>query len=127
MIETGKWNVFSENLLTDGRTARSALTEIENRHKELLELEGRIKDIHDLFFHMAMLVEEQGCMLENIEANVCATQDYVVKSTAHIRKAVKYKKNNPYRFVYIVQLSSMLATLLASMLGLAFIRSVSQE
>ncbi|XP_029900551.1 syntaxin-11a [Myripristis murdjan] len=97
MIETGKWNVFSENLLTDGRTARSALTEIENRHKELLELEGRIKDIHDLFFHMAMLVEEQGCMLENIEANVCATQDYVVKSTAHIRKAVKYKKNNPCR------------------------------
>ncbi len=74
MIETGKWNVFSDDLLTEGRTARSALTEIENRHKELLELESRIRDIHDLFFQLAMLVEEQGPMVDNIESNVYATK-----------------------------------------------------
>ncbi|KAM8913198.1 syntaxin-11a [Spinachia spinachia] len=100
MIETGKWNVFSDNLLLEGRTARSALSEIETRHKELLELEGRIKDIHELFSQMAQLVEEQGCMLDNIEANVSGTQDYVVKATAHITKAVKYKKNNPCRKLF---------------------------
>lgn len=94
MIETGKWNVFSDNLLLEGRTARSALNEIESRHKELLELEGRIREIHELFFQMAQLVEEQGCMLDNIEANVYATQDYVEKATIQIKKAVKYKKNN---------------------------------
>lgn len=100
MIETGKWNVFSDNLLLEGRTARSALSEIENRHKELLELEGRIRDIQDLFSQMAMLVEEQGCMLDNIEANVCATQDYVVKATMQIKKAVKYKKDNPCKKLF---------------------------
>ncbi|KAF1374579.1 hypothetical protein PFLUV_G00230560 [Perca fluviatilis] len=100
MIETGKWNVFSDNLLLEGKTARSALNEIENRHKELLELEGRIRDIHELFFQMAQLVEEQGCMLDNIEANVGATQDYVVKATVQIKKAVKYKKNNPCKKLF---------------------------
>lgn len=100
MIETGKWNVFSDNLLLEGRTARSALNEIENRHKELLELEGRIRDIHELFFQMAQLVEEQGCMLDNIEANVGATQDYVAKATIQIKKAVKYKKNNPCKKLF---------------------------
>lgn len=100
MIETGKWNVFSDNLLLEGRTARSALNEIENRHKELLELEGRIRDIHELFFQMAQLVEEQGCMLDNIEANVGATQDYVTKATIQIKKAVKYKKDNPCRKLF---------------------------
>jgi len=100
MIETGKWNVFSDNLLLEGRTARSALNEIENRHKELLELEGRIRDIHELFFQMARLVEEQGCMLDNIEANVGATQDYVVKASAKIKKAVKYKKSNPCKKLF---------------------------
>ncbi|XP_051238524.1 syntaxin-11a [Dicentrarchus labrax] len=100
MIETGKWNVFSDNLLLEGRTARSALNEIENRHKELLELESRIRDIHELFSQMAQLVEEQGCMLDNIEANVCATQDYVVKATVQIKKAVKYKKNNPCKKLF---------------------------
>uniref|UniRef100_A0A8C6UXU4 Syntaxin 11a n=1 Tax=Neogobius melanostomus TaxID=47308 RepID=A0A8C6UXU4_9GOBI len=95
MIETGKWNVFSDNLLLEGRSARSALNEIENRHKELLELEGRIRDIHELFFQMALLVEEQGSMLNNIEATVCATEDYVANATEQIKKAVRYKKNNP--------------------------------
>ncbi|XP_030639177.1 syntaxin-11a [Chanos chanos] len=100
MIETGKWNVFSEDLLTDGRTARSALNEIENRHKELLELESRIRDIHELFFQLALLVEQQGSMLDNIEANVSATQDYVAKASVEIRKAVKYKKKNPCRQLF---------------------------
>ncbi|XP_034381124.1 syntaxin-11a [Cyclopterus lumpus] len=100
MIETGKWNVFSGNLLLEGRTARSALNEMETRHKELLELEGRIRDIHELFFQMAQLVEEQGCMLDNIEANVGATQDYVVKATVQITRAVKYKKNNPCKKLF---------------------------
>ncbi|XP_059374481.1 syntaxin-11-like [Carassius carassius] len=100
MIETGKWNVFSDDLLTDGRTARSALNEIENRHKELLELESRIRDIHDLFFQLALLVEEQGLMVNNIEANVHATQDFVAKATAKIGEAVRYKKKNPCRQLF---------------------------
>ncbi|XP_040915826.1 syntaxin-11a [Toxotes jaculatrix] len=100
MIETGKWNVFSDNILLEGKTARSALNEIENRHKELLELESRIRDIQELFFQMAMLVEEQGCMLDNIEANVSSTQDYVVKAATQIKKAVKYKKNNPCKKLF---------------------------
>ncbi|KAI4884564.1 hypothetical protein NFI96_010422 [Prochilodus magdalenae] len=100
MIETGKWNVFSDDLVTDGRTFRSALNEIENRHKELLELEGRIRDIHELFFQLALLVEQQGAMVDNIEANVCATQEYVGRATAEIKKAVKYKKKNPCRQLF---------------------------
>ncbi|KPP80057.1 syntaxin-11-like [Scleropages formosus] len=100
MIETGKWNVFSENLLTDGKTARSALNEIENRHKELLDLESRIRDIHDLFFQMALLVEEQGCMLENIETNVLSTQNYVRTANSQIKKAAKYKKKNPCKQLF---------------------------
>lgn len=100
MIETGKWNVFSDNVLLEGRSARSALNEIESRHKELLELEARIREIHELFFHMAQLVEEQGCMLDNIEANVCATQDYVEKATAQVTKAVRYKKSNPCKKLF---------------------------
>ncbi|XP_010742212.3 syntaxin-11a [Larimichthys crocea] len=100
MIETGKWNVFSDNLLLEGRTARSALNEIENRHKELLELESRIRDIQELFLQMAQLVEEQGHMLDNIEANVTGTQDYVVKARVQIKKAVVYKKNNPCKKLF---------------------------
>lgn len=100
MVETGKWNVFSDNVLLEGRSARSALSEIESRHKELLELEARIREIQELFFQMAQLVEEQGCMIDNIQANVCATQDYVDKASAQVTKAVRYKKSNPCKKLF---------------------------
>lgn len=100
MIETGKWNVFSDDLVTDERAFRSALNEIENRHKELLELESRIRDIHELFFQLALMVEHQGAMVDNIEANVLATQEFIAKATVEIKKAVKYKKKNPCRQLF---------------------------
>ncbi|KAK1894052.1 Syntaxin-11 [Dissostichus eleginoides] len=58
---------------------------MENRQRELLELEQRIREIHDLFAQMASLVEEQGFMLDNIQANVGATQDYVAKANVQIK------------------------------------------
>lgn len=100
MIETGKWNVFSDDLVTDDRALRSALHEIEDRHKELLDLESRIRDIHDLFFQLSLLVEQQGAMVNNIEANVLATEDFVANAAKEIRKAVIYKKKNPCRQLF---------------------------
>jgi len=102
MLESGEWSTFSENLLTTttigGRGNRLvALTEMENRHKDLVELEGRIRDVRDLFFQMALLVEEQGFMVDNVQANVAATQDYVAKATGQIKLAVKYQRDNPCR------------------------------
>ncbi|XP_029903351.1 syntaxin-11-like [Myripristis murdjan] len=92
------WTVLSESLHTqEGRTSRWALCEIKSRHKELVELEARMKEIHELFLNMAMLVEEQGSMLNNIEANVCGTQEYIDKINVHIKKALQYKRKNPFR------------------------------
>ncbi|XP_078504798.1 syntaxin-11 isoform X1 [Lissotriton helveticus] len=97
MIENGKWDVFSENLLADVRGARSAMNEIESRHKELLKLESRIREIHELFLQMALLVEEQAETLNIIELNVERVQDYVAQANIQVRKAVEYKKKHPCR------------------------------
>uniref|UniRef100_A0A3B4D448 t-SNARE coiled-coil homology domain-containing protein n=1 Tax=Pygocentrus nattereri TaxID=42514 RepID=A0A3B4D448_PYGNA len=70
MLENGQWNVFSVNMLSEGKTARSALDQIESRHRDLLELEKRIKGIHELFLDVAMLVEEQSSLIDYIQTNV---------------------------------------------------------
>lgn len=91
------WADLSQSLQNpSGRTSRWALCEIKGRHKELVELEARMKEIQELFMQMAMLVEEQGCMLNNIEANVCKTEEHVEKINAHINKALRYKRKNPF-------------------------------
>ncbi|KAM9059817.1 syntaxin-11 [Balaenoptera ricei] len=99
MFEQGKWDVFSENLLADVKGARAALNEIESRHREMLRLESRIRDLHDLFLQMAMLVEQQADTLDVIELNVQKTLDYTGQAKVQVSKAVRYKKKNPCRTV----------------------------
>ncbi|XP_034042734.1 syntaxin-19 isoform X2 [Thalassophryne amazonica] len=97
MVATGKWEVFNENLLTDARITRSQLSEIEQRHKELVSLENNMKELRDLFMDIFMLVEEQGAYIDHIQTNVERTQDYVAVSNEKFKMAARYKKNNPLR------------------------------
>ncbi|XP_053192665.1 syntaxin-11-like [Scomber japonicus] len=92
------WTELSESLQTGGaRSSRWAMCEIKSRHKDLVELEARLKVIHDLFLDMAMLVEEQGSRLNNIETYVYGTQEYVERTNDHIKKALQYKRKNPFQ------------------------------
>ncbi|XP_047456146.1 syntaxin-19 [Mugil cephalus] len=97
MVAQGKWEVFNENLLNDARITRSQLSEIEQRHKELLSLESNMKELRDLFLDIFMLVEEQGAYIEHIQTNVERTQDYVAASNEKFKTAAQYKRKNPLR------------------------------
>ncbi|KAM7380702.1 hypothetical protein PAMP_003979 [Pampus punctatissimus] len=97
MVTTGKWEVFNENLLNDARITRSQLSEIEQRHKELLSLENNMNELRDLFMDIFMLVEEQGAYIEHIQTNVERTQDFVAVSNEKFKMAARYKKKNPIR------------------------------
>lgn len=91
------WAELSQGLQNQSvRSCRTALCEIKGRHKDLVELEARMKEIHELFLQMAILVEEQGSMLNNIEAHVCNTVEYIEKVHVHMKKAIQYKRKNPF-------------------------------
>ncbi|XP_028655694.1 syntaxin-19 [Erpetoichthys calabaricus] len=100
MMEQGKWEVFNENLLEDVKITKAQLSEIEQRHKELLNLESQIKDLRDLFTEIYLQVELQSGTLNNIEAIVNETKDYVEKSNNEIKLAVKYRQRNPCKVLF---------------------------
>jgi hypothetical protein len=43
----------------DSQMTKQALNEIETRHNEIIKLETSIRELHDMFVDMAMLVESQ--------------------------------------------------------------------
>ena len=43
----------------DSQISKQALNEIETRHSEIMKLETSIRELHDMFLDMAMLVESQ--------------------------------------------------------------------
>ncbi|XP_028295826.1 syntaxin-11-like [Gouania willdenowi] len=91
------WMELSQSLQPSAaHSSHWALNEIKGRHKELVELEARMKEVHELFLHMALLVEDQGQLLNNIEAHVCGSQDYIENFNVHVKRALRYKRKNPF-------------------------------
>lgn len=45
--------------IVDSGISKQALSEIESRHKDIVRLESSIKELHDMFVDIAMLVESQ--------------------------------------------------------------------
>lgn len=45
--------------IMDSKINQQALNEIEARHKDIVRLESSIKELHDMFVDIAMLVENQ--------------------------------------------------------------------
>ncbi|KAF1491297.1 Syntaxin-19, partial [Pygoscelis antarcticus] len=99
MLQQGKWEIFNENLLTEVKITKAQLSEIEQRHKELVSLENQVKDIKELFIQISLLVEEQGEMINNIEISMNNTQEYTQISKEKFGLAVKYRKRNPCKAV----------------------------
>ncbi|XP_068251533.1 syntaxin-19 [Nyctibius grandis] len=99
MLQQGKWEIFNENLLTEVKITKAQLSEIEQRHKELVNLENQMKDIKELFIQISVLVEEQGEMINNIEISMNNTQEYTQVSKEKFGLAVKYRRRNPCKTV----------------------------
>ncbi|KAI4893784.1 hypothetical protein NFI96_033973, partial [Prochilodus magdalenae] len=59
MLEGGNAAVFTAGIIDSG-ISKQALSEIESRHKDIVRLESSIKELHDMFVDIAMLVESQG-------------------------------------------------------------------
>ncbi|XP_070835779.1 syntaxin-11-like [Chaetodon trifascialis] len=98
MMESGELNVFSAQV--EGKTARSAFLQIESRHKELLELEKRIEGIQELFLDVAMLTEEQGAAVNNIQKHVQNTEVMVEDAVFQLDRANTSDKNNPFKRMF---------------------------
>ncbi len=64
-------NIFQRAILEQGRgRVLDTLAEIQERHRAVKDLEQGLLELHQIFLDMAVLVEAQGEMLDNIEKQV---------------------------------------------------------
>ncbi|KPP62621.1 syntaxin-3-like, partial [Scleropages formosus] len=90
MLEGGNAAVFTAGIVQSG-ISQQALNEIEARHKDIVRLESSIKELHDMFVDIAMLVENQGGMVDRIESNMDQSVGFVERGVADTKKAAKFQ------------------------------------
>ncbi|XP_032886002.1 syntaxin-3-like [Amblyraja radiata] len=74
--------------------AKEHLAAAQERHKQLLELQSQIAELHQLFLQFEVLVTEQQEVVNSIEYNVEHTVDYITQSADDVKKAIKYQKKS---------------------------------
>ncbi|XP_056130584.1 syntaxin-2 isoform X2 [Lampris incognitus] len=102
MLESGNPSIFTSDIFSDSQITRQALNEIESRHQDIIRLESSIRELHTMFMDMAMLVETQGDMVNNIENNVSNAAEYIGHAKEETKKAVRYQRKSRRKITYLV-------------------------
>jgi len=98
--------------------AKNALAYIEARHKDIIRLEASILELHQLFVDMAVLVDSQGELLNQIEFNVNQSVAYTTDGVKELKQAVVLqKKSRKKMLILIVILVIILVVVLAPVLS----------
>ncbi|KAL2535148.1 Syntaxin [Abeliophyllum distichum] len=67
--------------------------EIQERHDAVKEMEKNLRELHQVFMDMAVLVQSQGEQLNDIESHVNRANPFVRGGTQQLEVARKHQKN----------------------------------
>jgi len=119
-IESGDSSKVFANQILDShlhQQAKNALAYIEARHTDIKRIEASIQQLHQLFVDMAVLVEAQGEMLNQIEYNVSQSVAYTASGVKELQGAVKLqKKSRKKMYIIIIILVIIVIVVLAPLL-----------
>ncbi|XP_014480619.1 PREDICTED: syntaxin isoform X4 [Dinoponera quadriceps] len=112
MLEQGNPAVFTQGIIMETQQAKQTLADIEARHNDIIKLENSIRELHDMFMDMAMLVESQGEMVDCIEYCVNQTSDHVDQARGELLKAEEYQTKSRKKLFLIAICVTILVIIL---------------
>lgn len=109
----GAAKVLSNKMLGAGHVKlQNAVSDIQDKYKDILKLERSVEVMHQMFVDMAMLVQAQGEIIDNIEVNIKEAKDYVHKGVGQLKSAqVSHEKSR--RLQWMMMLCLLIAGLIA--------------
>lgn len=88
------------------------ISEIQERHDAVKEIEKNLIELHQIFLDMAALVEAQGQQLNDIESHVAHASSFVRRGTEQLQEAREIQKSSRKCACFAVFLIILLIILL---------------
>lgn len=86
---------------------------VNQRDEEISNIQQGITDLNEIFKDLGAVVQQQGIMVDNIEANIYSAADNTHMASRELDKAQRYqRKSNKYCLYLLMVLSGMLFFLL---------------
>lgn len=95
LISTGESETFLQKAIQEQGRGRilDTINEIQERHDAVKDMEKNLKELHQVFLDMAVLVQAQGEQLDDIESNMQRASSFVRGGTQQLNTARVYQKN----------------------------------
>ncbi|XP_019153797.1 PREDICTED: syntaxin-121-like [Ipomoea nil] len=96
LISTGQSETFLQKAIQEqGRgEVMETVLEIQERHEAVKEVERSLKELHQVFLDMAVLVETQGEQLDDIESQVNRASSFIRGGAQHLQVAREHQKSS---------------------------------
>lgn len=72
--------------------ARTTYAKVAGKYQDVLTLEQSVAELHQMFLDFALLTEQQGELLDQIEFQVTQANDYVEEANIDVNQAIEYQK-----------------------------------
>uniref|UniRef100_A0A060SY02 ARAD1A16654p n=1 Tax=Blastobotrys adeninivorans TaxID=409370 RepID=A0A060SY02_BLAAD len=122
-VENGESSqVFTQALMSSNRRgqARSALTEVQSRHREIEKIERTMMELNQLFHDMEILVAEQDTAVQHIDEQATQVQQDIEQGVGHTDRAVKSARAARRKKWYCLGIVVLIIIILALILGIYF-------
>lgn len=114
--------VFSQALMNSNRRgqARSALTEVQNRHREIEKIEKTMTELAQLFHDMEILVAEQEAPIQHIDEQAETVQGDIEQGVSHTNRAITSARAARKKKWWCLGICVIVIIILALILGIYF-------
>lgn len=92
--EGGKDALYKEKILAGGVNdqIKTTYAKVAGKYQDVLTLEQSVAELHQMFLDFALLTEQQGELLDQIEFQVTQANDYVEEGNVDLVEAIVYQK-----------------------------------
>jgi t-SNARE complex subunit (syntaxin) len=95
----GADQVFKDAILKGeaADSVKNMYLHVADKYQDVLTIEASVAELHQMFIDFALLTEQQGELLDQIEFQVKAASDYIDEGNSEMVKAIEIQKQNVKR------------------------------
>ena len=82
--------------------SRQTYTKVVGKYQDIQALEKSVAELHQMFLDFALLVDQQGELIDQIEFNVKSAADYVEDANEDVHQAIEYSKSVRKKQWYVI-------------------------
>ena len=92
--EGGRDSLYRERILAGGVNdqVKTSYAKVAGKYQDVLALEQSVAELHQMFLDFALLTEQQGELLDQIEFQVKQAGDYIEDANVDVYESIEYQR-----------------------------------